>query len=75
VFRTAESAGSGNKYHSHCHCVAYPVFPGEDDESPAYVLGWERAYRDARKAARKSGVKAPGLSDILPHMRQSLGAA
>lgn len=75
VFRTAESAGSGNKYHSHCHCVAYPVFPGEDDESPAYVLGWERAYRDARKAARKAGVKAPGLSDILPHMRQSLGAA
>jgi hypothetical protein len=75
VFRTAESAGSGHKYHAHCHCVAYPVFPGEDDESPDYVLGWERAYRDARKAARKSGIKSPGLKDVLPFMRQSLGAA
>jgi hypothetical protein len=75
VFRTAESAGSGRKYHAHCHCVAYPVFPGEDDESPAYVLGWERAYRDARKAARKAGITTPGLKDVLPLMRQSLGAA
>lgn len=75
VYRTAAAAGSGKKYHGHCHCVAYVVFPGEDDESPDYVLGWERAYRDARKSARKAGVKNPGLSDLLPHMRQSLGAA
>jgi hypothetical protein len=54
--------------------VAYPVFPGEDDESPAYVLGWERAYRDARKAARKAGIQ-PDLKGVLPFMRQSLGAS
>lgn len=75
VYRTAASAGNGNKYHANCHCVAYPVFVGEVDESPAYVLTWETAYRDARKSARKAGIKAPGLKDVLPYMRQSLGAA
>lgn len=74
VFRTAASAGSGHAYHSHCHCVAYPVFEGEQDESPAYVVQWERDYRAARKAARKAGAGA-GLKDILPFMRQIGGAA
>lgn len=74
VYRAAETAGNGNKYHSNCRCVAFPIFVGEVDESPPYVLDWERAYRDARKAARKSGVKNPVISDLLPHMRQSLGA-
>jgi hypothetical protein len=74
VFRSAESAGNGHAYHSHCHCVAYPVFEGEQDESPPYVVQWERDYRAARKAARKAGVGA-GLKDILPFMRQIGGAA
>jgi hypothetical protein len=74
VYRSAESAGNGKKFHAHCHCVAYPVFPDEDDESPPYVLGWEKAYRAARKSARKDGVP-PDLNNVLHYMRQSLGAA
>lgn len=74
VYRTAAAAGNGNKYHAHCHCVAYPVFEGEVDESPAYVTDWERAYRAARKAAKRAGVM-PDLQGVLPYMRQSLGAA
>ena len=69
VYRTV-----GSKFHAHCHCVSYPVFPGERDDSPPYVLTWEQAYRDARKAARRAGI-TPDLKGVLPFMRQSLGAA
>lgn len=69
VYRTV-----GNKFHAHCHCVSYPVFPGEDDESAPYVVGWEKAYRDARRAARKAG-EPPDLKNVLRYMRVSLGAA
>lgn len=72
VYRTAESAG--RDFHSHCHCVAYPVFPGESDDSAPYVATWDRAYVDAVKAARKAGIK-PDLKGVLPFMRKSLGAA
>lgn len=70
VYRTAEAAGSGNKFHAHCHCVAYPVFPDEDDESPPYVATWDAAYQDARKKLKK-----PTTGDILALMRSSLNAA
>lgn len=72
VYRTAESAG--RDYHSHCHCVAYPVFPGESDDAAPYVATWDRAYVDAVKSAKKAGIK-PDLKGVLPFMRKSLGAA
>lgn len=68
VYRSAASAGG--KYHSHCHCVAYPVFPGEDDESAPYVATWDTAYRDAVAA-----LKQPTMKDILALMRSSLNAS
>lgn len=68
VYRSAESAGKD--YHSHCHCVAYPVFPGEKDEPAPYVATWEAAYVDARKK-----LKQPTTKDILALMRSSLNAA
>lgn len=74
VYRSANAAGAAKKYHAHCHCVAIPVFEGDEDESPPYVLDWERAYRSAVKAARKAGIQ-PDLHGVLPFMRQSLGAA
>lgn len=73
VYRSAESAGAGRKYHNHCHCVAVPVWDGKYEQAP-YVAGWESAYKDASRAVIKSVGKADTKA-ILAHMRQSLGTA
>lgn len=73
VYRS-ETSAAGRKWHAHCHCVAYPVFPGEKDDSAPYVANWDRAYIAARKSAIADGVK-PDLNGVLRYMRRSLGAA
>ena len=69
VYRSAQSAGDGHKYHDHCHCVVVPVWDDRYEPAP-YVAGWESAYKSAYKAVGKADTKA-----ILAHMRLSLGAA
>ena len=73
VYRS-ETSAAGRKWHSHCHCVAYAVFPGEKDNTAPYVADWDRAYIAARKSAIADGVK-PDLNGVLRYMRRSLGAA
>lgn len=73
VYRS-DTAAAGRKWHSHCHCVAYAVWPGEKDDTAPYVADWDRAYVAARKSAIADGV-APDINGILRYMRRSLGAA
>lgn len=67
VYRSAQAAGDGHKYHDHCHCVAVPVW-GDKYEAAPYVAQWESAYKQAYKATGKADTTA-----ILAHMRQTLG--
>lgn len=56
----------GHKYHDWCHCVAVPVWPGQQIERAPYVDTWEAAYSDAPHG---------DITEVLAHMRQSLGVA
>lgn len=59
----------GEKYHDHCHCVAVPVWPGQEVEEAPYVADWREAYFAATdELGGASDTKA-----ILARMRESLG--
>lgn len=66
VYRSAESAGQGRKYHDHCHCVPVAVWPTETYEPAPYVKDWEKAYVNAR---RDGG----SMKSILSNLRADLG--
>lgn len=57
------------KFHTSCHCVAVPVWPGDELEEPPYVADWREAYYDARER-----VSDPNdLKALLAVMRESTG--
>lgn len=60
----------GEKYHDDCHCVAVPVFPGQEYKPAPYVDQWEAEYAAAREAAGSGDTKA-----ILAEMRQQQKAS
>jgi hypothetical protein len=65
VYRSEDTAGG--KYHDHCHCVAVPVWPGQDYEAAPYVKGWDKAYREATR-----DVGSTDTSKVLARMREAL---
>ena len=68
VFRSAESAGQGRKFHGHCDCTATPMWTGDaypDGYDPDALL---QSYIDARKAADSGRPKA-----ILAELRTETG--
>lgn len=67
VYRSEESAG--DKYHRSCHCIAVPVWPGQEVPEAPYVSKWRESYYAATE-------KLGGASDtkaILALMRDDLG--
>lgn len=61
----ATSQALGSKYHDHCHCVAVPVFPGQEYEEAPYVAKFREAYASAGTT---------NVEDALRSMRAELGA-
>lgn len=59
----------GEKYHDYCHCVAVPVWPGDEVEEAPYVADWREAYYAATE--KLGGATKPKA--ILAEMRQTLG--
>jgi hypothetical protein len=46
---TATETISGESYHSHCRCVAVPVFEGTPYELPGYLQRWRRIYYESAR--------------------------
>lgn len=65
VYRSEDTAG--DKYHTNCHCVAVPVWPGQEVEEAPYVADWRNAYYDATKELGG----ARDLKAILAQMRET----
>jgi|SRR5919205_1910193 hypothetical protein len=68
VFRSAESAGRGRKYHGDCDCTPTPMWDGDaypDGYDPDALL---QTYMSATKAAESSRPKA-----ILSALREETG--
>lgn len=65
VYRSAETAGVDA--HRKCHCIAVPVWAGQEVEEAPYVAGWRDAYYESRAAAG-GDTKA-----ILAEMRRRTG--
>jgi hypothetical protein len=68
VYRSAESAGQGRKYHGDCDCTPTPFWPGDpypDGYDPDALL---QQYLDARNAADSGSTKA-----ILSALREETG--
>lgn len=64
VYRTEST-----KFHRSCHCVAVPVWPGDELEEPPYVADWREAYYDARnRVSNPNDLKA-----LLAVMRDTAG--
>lgn len=59
----------GDRYHSSCHCVAVPLWPGQEFERAPYVDEWQAAYLNAREETRSGDP-----SKILAHMRKAMGS-
>lgn len=67
AYRSEESAGG--KYHRSCHCIAVPVWPGQEIPEAPYVAQWRESYYSATE-------KLGGASDeksVLALMRADLG--
>ncbi|GAA4756129.1 hypothetical protein [Gordonia alkaliphila] len=56
VYVTARTAGEGNRYHDHCHCLAVVVRPGDTYTPSPQVQQWQKDY----EAARDAGLTKPG---------------
>lgn len=59
----------GEKFHDDCHCVAVPVWPGQEIPEAPYVADWREAYF----AATDELGGARDTKAILAKMRDSLG--
>lgn len=69
VYRTEESAGIDA--HRMCHCIAVPIWPGQQVDEPSYVDEWRDTYYAARdKAAAEGDVNT---KTILAQMRLLAG--
>lgn len=66
--RARGSQSLGERYHTNCHCIAVPVWPGQELEEAPYVAGWREAYYAATDEVGSADTKA-----ILAHMRESAG--
>jgi predicted component of type VI protein secretion system len=67
VYRSEATAGMSEKFHDDCHCVAVPVWPGQEVPEAPYVTAWREAYYGATE-------KLGGANDttaILAEMRQT----
>ena len=66
VYRTAESAGKGRKYHGNCDCQPTPSWAGGDDLPPSYDEGFYYGLYDRARA--ESGSRS--VKKILAAMRR-----
>lgn len=65
VYDSKRSAGDdGEKYHDDCHCIAVPVWPGQEYVEAPWVAEWRQAYKDTGST---------NATKALAGMRQILG--
>lgn len=65
VYRSEDTAGV--EAHRSCHCIAVPVWPGDEMEEAAYVADWRDTYYEARNQASLEG--PVNTKTILKQMR------
>lgn len=65
VYRSEDTAGV--EAHRNCHCLAVPVWPGQEVEEAAYVADWRDTYYEARNQASLEG--PVNTKTILKQMR------
>ena len=68
VYRSAESAGDGRKFHGKCDCQATPIWPNDPLPEGYDPDALYQQYRDAREAAGTGRLKP-----ILAEMRVQTG--
>lgn len=65
TYRSEDTAGI--KPHRKCHCIAVPVWPGQQVEEAPYVADWRSTYYEARNQASLEG--PVNSKTILKQMR------